>query len=44
MADLPGLKNCGTIQNVVSSSDLEIFSPEIHSLVVFKGKLVRDAR
>ena len=31
MADLPVLKKCGKIQNVVS--DFEIFSPEMHALI-----------
>ncbi len=33
MADLPVLKKCGKIQNVASSSDCEIFSPEMHALL-----------
>ena len=37
MADLPVLKKCGKIQNVVSSSDFEIFSPEIHALATLKA-------
>ena len=32
MAGLPVLKKCEKIRNVVSSSDFEIFSPEIHAL------------
>ena len=28
------LKKCGKIQNVVSSFDFEIFSPEMHALVL----------
>ena len=36
MAGLPVLKKCGKIQNVVSSSDFEIFSPEIDALVLYK--------
>ena len=31
MAGLPKLKKCGKIQNVVSSSDFEIFSPKMHA-------------
>ena len=27
------LKKCGKIQNVVSSSDFEMFSPEIHAVM-----------
>ena len=34
MAGLKVLKKCGKIQNVVSSSDFEIFSPEMHALVL----------
>ena len=26
------LKKCGKVQNVVSSSDFEIFSPELHAV------------
>ena len=33
MAGLPVLKKGGKIQNVVSCSDFEIFSPEIHAQV-----------
>ena len=33
MAGLLVLKKCGKIQNVVSSSDFEIFSPEMHALI-----------
>ena len=33
MAGLPVLKKCGKIQNVLLSSDFEIFSPEIHALI-----------
>ena len=32
MEGLAVLKKCAKIQNVVSSSDFEIFSPEIHAL------------
>ena len=40
MAGLPVLKKCGKIQNVASSSDFEIFSPEIHALMLtFGGKI-----
>ena len=35
MAGLAVLKKCGKIQNVVSSSDFEIFSPEIDALVLY---------
>ena len=33
MAGLQVLKKCGKIQNVVSSADFEIFSPEMHTLI-----------
>ena len=33
MAGLTVLKKGGKIQNIVSSSDFEIFSPEMHTLV-----------
>ena len=32
IARLPVLKECGKIQNVASSSDFDIFFPEIHPL------------
>ena len=34
MADLPVLKKCGKIQNVVSSSDFEIFSLKKYALII----------
>ena len=38
MAGLPVLKkSAGKIQNVVSSSDFEIFSPKIHPLATLKA-------
>ena len=33
MAGLQVLKKCGKIQNVVSSADFEIFSPEMNTLI-----------
>ena len=36
MAGLPVLKKCGKIQNVVLSSDFEIFSLEMHALANFR--------
>ena len=38
-------KNGGKIQNVVSSSDFEIFSPEKHALILaqkFKANIIID--
>ena len=40
MAGLTVLKKCGKIQNVVSSSDFEIFSPEMHPLTTVKFNFV----
>ena len=40
MADLPVLKKCGKIQNVVSSFDFEILSPEMYALKEQKGKVL----
>ena len=34
------LKKCGKIQNVVSSFDFEIFSPEMYTLKEQKGKVL----